>query len=228
MPHLNLEELARLVDEAPSPVETDHLGACAACTEALAELRRQTAALAALPAIDAPAGEWTRIEARLRAESLIRPQAGRPARLPSGWRGSWAAAAAVAAFLVGAAGGFALRGAGDASSGDALPRVTTRQPEDLAIPVSLEEAEGQVRVAESQYLAALDRYNALRGPAAGASGGDPWAARLAALESIVASTRAALAEAPYDPVINGYYINARAQRDAMFQQVSTEDGDLWY
>jgi len=224
MPHLNLEELARLVDEPPSPAETDHLGACAGCTEALAELRRQTAALAALPAIDAPEDGWARLEARLRAESLIR----RPTPLASGRRGSWAAAAAVAAFLLGGAAGFSLRGADDAPAGGELPRVTTRQPAGLAVPVTLDEAEGQVRVAESQYLAALSRYNALRGPSSGATGGDPWAARLAALESIVASTRAALAEAPYDPVINGYYINARAQRDAMFRQVSTEDGDQWY
>jgi hypothetical protein len=145
----------------------------------------------------------------------------------NGARWSWAAAAALATFLLGGAGGFALRGPADATSDDGLPRVTTQPPPGLATPVSLEEAEGQVRVAESRYLTALDQYNALLGPSAPA-GADPWAARLAALESIVASTRAALAEAPYDPVINGYYINATAQRNAMFRQVSTEDPGQWH
>lgn len=226
MPHLSPEEIARLVEEAPSPAEAGHLGACVECTEALADLRRQTAALAALPPLDAPSGEWGRVETRLRAEGLLRSAA--RGRLAFAARGGWAAtAAALVAFLVGGASGFALRGTSGGPTGATLPRVTTTPPASLTTPVSLEEAEGQVRVAEAQYLNALDRYNQLLGPRP-ESGADPWAARLAALESIVASTRAALHEAPYDPVINGYYINASAQREAMFRQISTEDAEPWY
>jgi hypothetical protein len=227
MPHLNPEDLARLVDESPTPAEAGHLGTCAACTESLAELRRQTAALAALPPLEAPAGEWKAIEARLNAEGLVRRPAARSPLLGGGVRATWATAAALAAFLRGGAGGFALRGPAEGAIAGNVPRVTTEPPPDLATPVSLEDAEGQVKVAESRYLAALDQYNELRGPAA-SSGAEPWAARLAALESIVASTRAALAEAPYDPVINGYYINATAQRNAMFRQVSTEDTEGYF
>ncbi len=225
MPHLSPEEIARLVEEAPSPAEAGHLGACDECTEALADLRRQTAALAALPPLDPPSGEWDRLEARLRADGLLRDaRRGLRALVP---HGRWSAAAAVlVAFLVGGASGYSLRGPAAASGDAALPRVTTTPPAALATPVSLEDAEGQVRVAEAQYLNALDRYNELLGPQP-SSGADPWAARLAALESIVASTRAALHEAPYDPVINGYYINASAQRDAMFRQISTESSEVW-
>ena len=225
MPHLNPEELARLADETPTAAEASHLGACGACTEAVAELRRQTAALAALPPIDPPRGEWKRLEDAMRQEGLVRAPSARIA--PRAIPGTWAAAAAVAAFIVGGVGGFAVRGPGQTPESGALPRIQTELPADLATPVSLEDAEGQVRVAERQYLNALDRYNEMRGPELGEDG-EPWAARWAALESIVASTRAALQEAPYDPVINGYYLNASAQRDAMFQQVSTGDGDQWH
>ncbi|HUG01344.1 MAG TPA: hypothetical protein VML95_05740 [Longimicrobiales bacterium] len=228
MPHLSPEEIARLVDETPSPAEAGHLGACADCTDALADLRRQTAALAALPPIDPPARAWSRLEARLREEGILAAPAPGRARFGVAGRGGWmAAAAVVSAFLVGGASGFALRGTPAQSGEDTLPRVSTSPPESLASPSSVEDAEGEVRVAETRYLNALEQYNRMLGPRAG-TGAHPWAARFAALESIVASARAALHEAPYDPVINGYYINASAQRDAMIRQISTEDADPWY
>ncbi len=227
MPHLNPEDIARLVEEAPSPAEAGHLDRCAECTEALADLRRQTAALAALPPLDPPPGEWSRIEALLRAEGLVRGSThGRFGFVATAARGWSAAAAVLVAFLVGGAGGFALRGAA-APPANGLPRVFATPPASSSTPVTVEDAEGQVRIAEAQYLDALERYNQLLGPQQ-ASGVDPWAARLAALESIVASTRTALHEAPYDPVINGYYINASAQRDAMIRQISTDEVEPWY
>jgi hypothetical protein len=225
MQHLTDEVLARLVDEKASPAELDHLEGCDRCSQFLAELRRQTAALAALPPLDPPVDEWSRVHARLDAEGLIRTETrARNVRAP--WASGFAAAAALVAFLLGGLGGFAVRGAApEPGQQSALPRVTTERPSGMVTPVSLDEAAGDVQIAEAQYLNALDRYNELAG--AQIETGDPLA-RLAALESIVASSRAALNEAPYDPVINGWYLNATSQRNAMFRQISTQDADPWY
>src|SRR5690606_8195371 len=71
MAHLTPEELARLVDEAPLPGERHHLEACDLCAAELASYREQTSALAALPAVRPPRGDWEALEARLVAEGLI-------------------------------------------------------------------------------------------------------------------------------------------------------------
>ena len=59
--------------------------------------------------------------------------------------------------------------------------------------------------------------------------------RLAALEGIVLTTRAALNEAPADPVINGYHLTALEQRDALLRELqeapvhsSDDNQQEWY
>ena len=74
------------------------------------------------------------------------------------------------------------------------------------------------------YLAAMTRYTELAG---GTAAADP-VARLAALESIVNTTRAALGQAPADPVINGYHLTALAQRDATLKKLSSSTGQTWF
>jgi hypothetical protein len=93
-----------------------------------------------------------------------------------------------------------------------------------ALPRTLDDAAAVLRQAEEIYLAALTRYAEL---AAGAEAGDP-VSRLAALQSIVMTTQAALAQAPADPVINGYHLTALAQRDATLRQVASATNDRWY
>ena len=55
MQHLDLETLARLVDEAPEPHEAEHLRGCLFCRRELAALREQhrivTAALSDAPEV---------------------------------------------------------------------------------------------------------------------------------------------------------------------------------
>jgi hypothetical protein len=53
------------------------------------------------------------------------------------------------------------------------------------------------------------------------------AARLAALEGIMLSTRAALEAAPADPMLNGYYLNAVGERDAVLRQIA-QTQDPWF
>jgi hypothetical protein len=111
MQHLDLEQLARLVDEAPGPHEAEHLRGCLVCRRELAEMRAQTEALAALGEMDPPAGAWAELEARLVEEKLIGTPA--PARFLGLYRPPMRTAAAVALFLLGgASGALLLRGAG--------------------------------------------------------------------------------------------------------------------
>lgn len=109
MQHLDLEQLARLVDEAPEPAEAEHLRGCLVCRRELAEMRAQTAALAGLGEIDPPAGAWDGLQARLMDEGLVR---GAPAqrRVLMMYRPQARIAAAVALFLLGGAAGALLLG----------------------------------------------------------------------------------------------------------------------
>jgi hypothetical protein len=242
MSHLNPETLARLVDEAPDAAERAHLDACADCRRMLEDMRADLAALQSLPALEPPVGEWERIEARLAAEGLLRRPAQRLA-----WRAvSLRAAATLAVFLMGAAAGVAWLtpgGSGPAIAAD--PTAATAnvpafgigtlagQPgaqvlvEALAgrAPRSRDEAALLLAEAEALYLDALGRV-ALYGPA-GPELGDPYA-RLAALEGIAAITRAALGQAPADPVLNGYHVTAIAQREALLRQIATASRASWF
>src|SRR5687768_12405123 len=100
MSHLTLESLARLVDEDPDSAEAAHLADCVRCRDALGDLRAQTAALGALPAMAPPADAWEKISARVESERVI------PARRT--WPAvAVRAAAAVGIFAVGAVTGAA-------------------------------------------------------------------------------------------------------------------------
>jgi hypothetical protein len=72
MSHLTFETIARLVDEPPSTEDAAHLEACTACRAELEDMRADAEALAALPPIEPPDGEWRAVERRLTREGLIR------------------------------------------------------------------------------------------------------------------------------------------------------------
>ena len=86
------------------------------------------------------------------------------------------------------------------------------------------EALRYVREAEQAYAQAYARYTELADPQ---QVEDP-VARIAALESIVLTTRQALDRAPADPVINGYHLTAVAQRDAALRQVALGSNGRWF
>ena len=95
------------------------------------------------------------------------------------------------------------------------------QPATLATP---EEALAAVRAAERSYLQAYARYAELTG----AQQSEDPVTRVAALESIVLTTREALDRAPADPVINGYHLTAVAQRDAALRQIALRSNGPWF
>lgn len=217
MQHLSDETLARLVEEEPGELEGRHLDECEECRAELAALCEQTAMLAQLPELSPPEGEWEGVRMRLAEEGLLRPAARAPERR------LLRAAAALALFVAGGAAGALLR------DGGVVP------PSPLATPAggaavaaaparSSGEAATRLRAAESAYIAAMADYSRFSGTDQAV---DP-VSRLAALEGILLTTRAALKEAPADPVINGYHLAALGQRDAMLQQISVDTEEPWY
>lgn len=214
MEHLSVEHLARLVDERPSAEEAKHLGACAACAAELRGLQEQGTALAALPEIMPPKGDWKVLEAQLRSEGLVRDpglfQRLGLARTP-GWM---KAAAAVVLFLSGAGTGVALTHAQSPGAANA----------EIA---SVEEAASEVRAAEQDYVTAVARYRELLADGGGENLGADAISRFAALEHLVAVSQAAVRQAPGDPFLNGFLASAMAERDAALRMVST-GRDNWF
>jgi hypothetical protein len=213
MSHLTLESLARLLDESPDLAERRHLESCAECSAELQALMDQRIQLRTLPDLAPPPDAWPRIRSELRAEGLIRRQRLFPAT-------ALRAAAAALVFLAGGAMGYALRGPAAPSTGaPAFTAVDPALPTGGAAATATADPVREVEEAGEQFMAALDRYMAN----AGSPPSDP-AARLAALDNIVLTTAEALHEAPADPIINSYYLSARAQRDAVLRQLGLSPG----
>lgn len=219
MSHLTLEALARLLDEAPTRDEREHLEGCAACRAELQALEEERAELASLPALEPSADAWPELEVRLRDEGLIRHED--RWSLSPGWM---RAAAAALLFFVGGASGFAMRGMDGAGTGPVTGGAGNARLVADRAPQSVEDAERAVQRAQEAYLAALSDYAELTNEP---TVGDP-AARLAALDNIVLTTQAALDEAPADPVLNGYLFTALAQRDAMTRELARGRNDPWF
>lgn len=246
MSHLNLETLARLVDESPDPTEAGHLDICEQCRTELEALRADASALRYLPDPEPPIIAWLTLEERLKREGLMR-------RTP--WRATVVRMAAVfIIFVLGSVVGGMLIRHRDVRLATSTPAVTnpiqqttapstaftaesSHTPSSPAVAMASlplnsaaarpaatpQEAAVALRDAEKAYLSALARYSDFTSKSETA---DPLA-RLAALESIVATTRAALGQAPADPVINGYHLTAVAQRDATLRQLAAS-GQTWY
>jgi hypothetical protein len=213
MPHMTTEVLARLVDEDPTPDDATHLSECAACRDALDELRAQTRALRDLPPIAPPDEAWSEIARRIEREHA---RAEERRRLIGPALRVAAAIALVAAGAVGHA--LALRRADEPSAvtSDGAPGDGPRSSlVSASAPTSLDDAIGRLRVAEVIYRQALLDYSALASPVPPRD----VVARLATLEAIVLTTRTALERAPADPVINTYHLAALAERETLLGQI---------
>jgi hypothetical protein len=165
MQHLDLETLARLVDEAPEPAEALHLRDCLPCRRELAEMREQTLALAGLGEMEPPAGAWAALEARLVEEKLVRaPAPARPARVLALYRPQLRIAAGLALFLLGGAAGAALWGGGGQGqmAMDVLPVAGTVNPgaapqgrvDPRILPVRMSDAVSAASVASTETMRA--------------------------------------------------------------------------
>ena len=244
MSHLSLETIARIVDDAASADEQAHLDQCRICTAELESMREDVHGLSMLPDMTPAPDAWGALERRLADEGLIRT---RPRRAFT-FMPMMQAAAAVLLFIGGSVAGrmtapeSAPHVVQAPSADETQPRAVAETPLPAPMqsapavmlagntlgrntqPRSAEEAAALLREVEELYLNALTRYAELT---SGAESGDP-VARLAAMQSIVNTTQAALMAAPTDPVINGYHLTALAQRDATLRQVAAATGERWY
>lgn len=136
MQHLDLEQLARLVDEPAGPAQAEHLRGCLVCRRELAEMRAQTEALASLDDPEVPPRLWSALEARLLEEELIRtPAKARPIGFS---RVHLRIAASLALFLMGGAAGAMLWHTPQASQSVAtLDAASAEAPRTASRPVSL-------------------------------------------------------------------------------------------
>lgn len=236
-PHPSPERLAALGDDAATAAEAEHLAACAACArEVRAHGRLLERARLERDRIAPPLTAWAGVAAALRTEGLVAGDAPledaatdvvplhvHRARRPS-FRARWGLR--VAAGLLLAAGGAA---AGRASAGESpIPGLGAPSAADgLAAlladsarpPRSQEEAIAVLTRAERDYRMATEYLAQRTWAAEGADRPEVYQRRLAVMDEVASLTRAALNEAPHDPVLNQYFLASLSAREATLQQL---------
>jgi len=220
--HLSPERLAALADEPPTAAELAHLTGCAECSRERAALR-ELGKLAAASArtIGAPLTSWESLRPALLADGVIDSGSGRLSgtrRQRSGWL---QAAAAVVLVAGGVAGGRLSAGMSFPTS--SAPATTNRVAVADTAPRFRSMDEARAAQTQSQivyqnataYLAQHDTTGrVIESPAA-------MRTRLAALDRTQQVLNQALTQAPYDPVINGYYLTTVGQREATIRMINT-------
>lgn len=221
--HLSTERLAALSDESPNAAELAHLATCADCARERAVYQNLLELASAESArLGAPLTQWERLAPALVADGVI--ESGRP--LPTLTRGRrsssrWMQAAAAVLLL----GGGMMAGRYTAGAAVLPLRNSASAPAPIADSVphfaSIEEA--RAAQAQSQlmfqtataFLAQRDTTNGVsESPAT-------IRTRLATLDRVREVVGEALNDAPYDPVINGYYLTTVGQREATLRQLNT-------
>ena len=214
MEHLSLERLARLVDERPTEEEQAILDAEPGLRRELDALRAQTGALKDLPAMVPPPDSWPELREKLVAEGLVRGRRASPVL----WRKWIQIAAGLVLFTGGTAFGWVT--ASSPGSAGGAPMVGSEAGETgSASFASLEEAMVAVQEAEQEWTAAFGEYRRLLGtqierelPA------DP-AIRLAAIDALLAASKAAVEESPADQFFNGLVVSTLAERQQTLRQI---------
>lgn len=230
-PHLPPERLAALADEPVTAEENRHLAACGPCSEEVASYRALLdLAHAEHDRLDKPVSSWGPVATALAQEGLLAT----PRRLrPSGssvaaFRARQTAAAAL--LLAGgvAVGRMSLRSDSltpvsqgviarqNSATNETVQRLVSDTVTSFASKMdaltALLNAENEYRHAAA-YLMVVDSANGGRG------GGNPIRTRLAALDEVAQTTRAALYAAPEDPVLKQYYLSSVGAREATLREL---------
>lgn len=224
MLHLSIERLAALADEQPTADETLHLSHCADCARER-EAHQSLLAMAGTErdVMGVPLTRWDELAGRLRREGLITK---RVAPASSGSR--WALQAAAALLLV--AGGVALGRA--TTSEPVLPGISTANTAQnpgnppSAMPAaasfaSIDEANRWKDFYAAGYQQALAYLAQSESGARPSETPAVMRARLAALDRVSRTMQEALSDAPFDPVINDFWLNSSGQREATLRQLNT-------
>ena len=204
--HLNRERISALLDHPEGvPGGLEHIAACPECAREYEQMSRMRMALSGLTDLEPPVGEWDAVQ-----ESLgLTPVRG-PAVLPlakPAWRRAlgWPlqAAAVVALFAAGLIVGQRIN-------------VISDEPQPVpAVATAVGPADAYLRtVADLQHLR--------EGPGELAERqADPEAVaeRITHLDAMIEASRAALREAPADPVVNNFLFQLVDERDDLASQL---------
>ena len=212
MERLNLEQLARLVDERPTPDERAVLEGDPALRRELKELRSQTEALGNLPAVLPPPGGWHDLEKKLAAEGLI--FGGRDTGRP--WRKWLQAAAALVIFVGGTAFGWvtgsAPAGIDGAASGSGPASFASIEEWSAAVDEAARHYSTVYGEGYQQFVSAQGQQRRARDPSV----------YLAGIQTLMAASRAAVEEAPDDRFLNEMYVRVVAEREQILRQASSD------
>ena len=219
MLHLSPERLAALADETATPAELAHLAGCADCTrERAAHRALDQLAAASARSIGTPLTTWESLRPALVADGVIDSGRGfaTRARPRSGWLQAAAAAVLVAGGAVGGRMSVRLSAPGVSGSSVGLAQIDSAPRFRTLDEARSAQTQSQVLYQNATaYLAQHDTAgHVIENPAA-------MRTRLAALDRTQQVLNQALNEAPYDPVINGYYLSMVGQRDATLRMINT-------
>jgi hypothetical protein len=251
MLHLSSERLAALADAEPTSFEADHLTGCAACArERAANRSLLMMARAEREQLGMPLTRWDSLAPELHRAGLVaagalmsapaQTQEVQPVSRGASVRRAvfWLQAAAVV-LLVGGGAALGRFSAGAspipigawASESHELPSVELKQVPTVAGVVtdpavllpdftSLDDALVALQRYEVAYQHAAE-YLADHDSTTRVDDSEAYRTRLAALDRAGRAMSDALREAPYDPVINGYYLTTLGQRQATLRQLQT-------
>jgi hypothetical protein len=235
MLHLSIERLAALADEQPTAAEQAHLAACAPCAQEV-EAHRSLLAMAGSErdTLGIPLTRWDTLAQRLRTEGLL--SADQPGSVTAEWAApigkrklsskAWMRFAA--AIMLVASG--ALMGRATTNE-PLLPGLVDRPAQGIAVLpgidsvptafASVEQADRFKQIYADGYQAAVSYLAAHDSAAQPTETPAVMRARLAALDRVSRTMREALNDAPYDPVINDFYLNSFGQREATLRRLNT-------
>ena len=231
--HISGQRLAALADEHPTADEHAHLSQCDRCASEV-QAHRSLLAMAGgeREAMQLPLTRWVTLSKQLRKEGLIAEggwsEEGGARAVRSAMRASrWPLQIAAALLLV--AGGVALGrfSAGAPAIPGGMTGAATQTANAKAVIDSLPTSFASVDEANRwksayanayqstvTFLAANDSSGTVETPAV-------MRARLSALNQVNRTMREALNDAPFDPVINDFYLNSFGQREATLRQLNT-------
>ena len=219
MERLNLEQLARLVDEPPTPEEQAILDGDPRLRHELEALRSQTVALKDLPAVLPPPGGWHELEGKLRSAGLIDARRGAPVV----WRKWLQMAAALAIFTGGTAFGWATGSAPRSAPGPEDRSANGAADSGAASFSSLDDAKLAVQAAEERLMRTYDEYRRMFDAGNRRQAPSDPAARLAGIEALLAASQAAVAESPGDQFFNGFLLSTLAERQQTLRQIGLDN-----
>jgi hypothetical protein len=222
MSHLSPERLAALVDETPTAAELAHLAGCAECARERATYRNLVELAGnASASIASPLTSWDALRPALAQDGIIDGGRRAPVVKDRFVRPWLQAAAAVLLVGGGLVGGRLSAGASPLPRGMAMTTNQTASSTDsLSHFRSVDDAraaQAQAQLTYQNATAFIAQQDTVTAPAESPAA---MRTRLAALDRTRRVLGEALNEAPYDPVINGYYLTTIGQREATLRQMN--------